>query len=173
MDQQRRSVTGRGQALVEFAVIVPFLLVLVMGLIDLGMALQAKIAITNAAREGARLAARGNIFSDAQVLQVVRDQSRGVDIASNATVLLTTVRCSASGVDSYTTATLIGSAPSRFSQTALAALQQQLTSSEPDYLGHEEIVVLEIEYRFDLVTGMLGATLPMYTYTVMPVSAPS
>ena len=48
--QARRS----GQELVEFAVVLPFLLVVVVGVLDLGRAFHAVITITNVAREGAR-----------------------------------------------------------------------------------------------------------------------
>ena len=43
----------RGQALVEFALVLPLLLVLILGAMDLGRMFYAKIVITNAAREGA------------------------------------------------------------------------------------------------------------------------
>lgn len=162
-----------GQALVEFALAVPFLLILVFGIIDFGSALHAKIAITKAAREGARLAARGNIFTPEQVLQVVRDQSRSVDLATQATVLLTTVRTDCCGLFSYSTASLSGGAGSRLDAPTLQALHQSLTASEPDYLRREEFVVLEILYNHEMLAGLWGLTLPMYTYTVMPVSAPS
>jgi Flp pilus assembly protein TadG len=46
----------RGQALVEFALIVPLLLLIVIGLFDLGRAVFAYNAISNAAREGGRTA---------------------------------------------------------------------------------------------------------------------
>lgn len=45
-----------GQSLVEFALVLPIFLVLVMGIADLGLAVFAYNSITNAAREGARLA---------------------------------------------------------------------------------------------------------------------
>jgi Flp pilus assembly protein TadG len=44
----------RGQSLVEFAVILPLLLLIVLGTVDLGMGFKTYIALTNAAREGAR-----------------------------------------------------------------------------------------------------------------------
>lgn len=47
----------RGAAAVEFALVAPILLLLVFGLIDFGRMLNAKISITEAAREGARAAA--------------------------------------------------------------------------------------------------------------------
>ena len=49
----------RGATAVEFALLVPLLLVLVFGIIDFGRALNAQITITQAAREGARVAALG------------------------------------------------------------------------------------------------------------------
>jgi Flp pilus assembly protein TadG len=49
----------RGGALVEFALVLPILLVLVFGIVDFGRAFQASITLTNATREGARLGATG------------------------------------------------------------------------------------------------------------------
>jgi Flp pilus assembly protein TadG len=47
---------GRGQALVEFALVIPIFLLLLMAVFDLGRAVFAYNSVTNAAREGARLA---------------------------------------------------------------------------------------------------------------------
>ena len=44
----------RGQSLVEFALIVPILVLLVMGIVEFGRIFMAQQAITNASREGAR-----------------------------------------------------------------------------------------------------------------------
>ena len=46
----------RAQALAEMAVMVPFLVIGMMGMLDLGRAFYYQIAITNAVREGARYA---------------------------------------------------------------------------------------------------------------------
>lgn len=46
---------SRGQTLAEFALVLPVLIVMLMGIFDLGRAIFAYNAITNAAREGARL----------------------------------------------------------------------------------------------------------------------
>jgi Flp pilus assembly protein TadG len=47
---------GRGQALVEFALVIPLFLLLLFSLFDLGTAVFTYNSLTNAAREGARLA---------------------------------------------------------------------------------------------------------------------
>lgn len=52
----RPEPTGRGQALVEFALIVPVFLMLLFALVDFGRVVFAQQAITQGAREGARAA---------------------------------------------------------------------------------------------------------------------
>lgn len=49
----------RGQGLVEFSLVLPLFLVLILAAVDFGWALRAYIVCTNAAREGARIAAIG------------------------------------------------------------------------------------------------------------------
>jgi Flp pilus assembly protein TadG len=59
------TANDRGAAAVEFALVLPVLLLIVFGIIDFGRALNAQIVLTGAAREGVRLAALG--YSDAAV----------------------------------------------------------------------------------------------------------
>ncbi len=49
--------TERGQALVEFTMVLPILLILLFALVDFGRAFYTWMLVTNAAREGARIAA--------------------------------------------------------------------------------------------------------------------
>jgi len=53
---RRHSPRRRGQSLVEFALILPIFLVVLFGLIDLGRAVYMNSTLSQAAREGARLA---------------------------------------------------------------------------------------------------------------------
>ena len=48
--------TEKGQAMVEFALVLPFLLALLCGIIDFGWLYYNQITLNNAAREGARYA---------------------------------------------------------------------------------------------------------------------
>ena len=63
----------RGAAVVEFALILPILMGLLVGGIDASLALYDKAVITNASREGARagIVARNPQLNDAQIRQVV------------------------------------------------------------------------------------------------------
>ncbi len=50
------SAPESGQELIEFALVVPLLMLILFGVLDLGRAFYASITIANAAREGARYA---------------------------------------------------------------------------------------------------------------------
>ena len=54
----------RGQSLVELALVLPLLILLLAGMVDFGRAFSNYIVITNAAREGARMAARLPCYPD-------------------------------------------------------------------------------------------------------------
>ena len=64
----RNAPRDRGAAAVEFALLLPILLFLIFGIIDFGRALNAQVTLTQAAREGARLASLGesNVVSGTQ-----------------------------------------------------------------------------------------------------------
>lgn len=47
----------RGASALEFAIVVPVLLILLFGMLEYGFVFQAQLAVTHAAREGARMAA--------------------------------------------------------------------------------------------------------------------
>jgi Flp pilus assembly protein TadG len=76
------SSRDRGAAAVEFALLLPLLLLIVFGIIDVGRALNAQITLAEAAREGARLAATG------QPAVVARTQAAAVGQA-NVSVTVT------------------------------------------------------------------------------------
>jgi Flp pilus assembly protein TadG len=63
MRLQRSAIQRRGAAAVEFAVVLPLLLMLLVGVWELGRIIHVQIILNNAARDGARLAAQANIVS--------------------------------------------------------------------------------------------------------------
>ena len=74
----------RGQALVEFALVMPIFLILVLGIADFGLALRSYITVTNSSREAARLGAVGATCDD--IKQRAVDTSAGLLTLSNVTV---------------------------------------------------------------------------------------
>lgn len=60
MNAHRREAGSRrdsGASALEFAIVVPVLMMLIFGLLEFGFIFQGQLAVTHAAREGARLAA--------------------------------------------------------------------------------------------------------------------
>jgi Flp pilus assembly protein TadG len=76
----------RGSVAVEFALLLPVLLLLIFGIIDFGRAINDQITLTQAAREGARLASLG--YSTSAV--TTRAQSAATGLSPVPTVSVTT-----------------------------------------------------------------------------------
>ncbi len=79
----RRS-TSRGQELVELSLLIPVLLLITFGVLDMGRLFHAAITITNAAREGAR----AGTFDPNDVPGIiaavqVEAQGSGIDLSSS------------------------------------------------------------------------------------------
>lgn len=75
----------RGQAVAEFAMIVPIFLLLVFAIVDFGMGFHAWITVTNAAREGARLGAVGG--SSIEISDEVYATSATLDAAQLSVIV--------------------------------------------------------------------------------------
>ena len=72
----------RGQTLIEFAFIAPVLLVLLLTIVDFGIAIDRRQVIQHAVREGARQGA----VRDLDIAQLVDDQSQDVLDSTDVTV---------------------------------------------------------------------------------------
>lgn len=79
--------SDRGAAALEFGVVVPLLLVLMLGMFEFGFIFQGQLAVTHAAREGARLAAvqDGALFTAA----AVEERAYPLRVADGLSVSLT------------------------------------------------------------------------------------
>lgn len=77
MKMERNQTKRRGTAVVEMALILPFLLILILGGLDFGFQLHVVHTMTNAAREAARkLAVRGG--TTGQATTTALDQLSGI-----------------------------------------------------------------------------------------------
>jgi len=120
-----RAVGDRGAAAVEFALVLPLLLLVLFGIIDFGRALNAQITLTQAAREGARLAALG--YSDSDVATRAQAAATGL---SGVSVAVTTTCAAGAGPtadavvdvsDQFTFVTPIGAIAGIFVSSGLGA----------------------------------------------------
>jgi len=75
---RRMRSRDRGQALTEFALIVPLFLLMMVAIFDLGRAVFAYNTLTNAAREGARMAIVNQYKPD--IIQRAKDQTAIVEL---------------------------------------------------------------------------------------------
>lgn len=81
----REVKSGRGQALVEFALILPFILLLILGVIDFTRAFFVLHLVNNASREGARVGILEGT-APAQVIDVVNSRLRVSGLDGPATI---------------------------------------------------------------------------------------
>src|SRR5688572_33202066 len=87
----KRTREDRGAAIVEVALTMPLLLLVVVGIFEFGRAYQTWQVVTNAAREGARVAVLPNAVADAASTRVMAYLEPGqITSPSSASVAVTT-----------------------------------------------------------------------------------
>lgn len=69
-----------GQGLVEFALVLPIMMLILMSILDFGRAIYAYSVVANCAREGARFAITGPANPD-DIITVVQNAAMGLDSA--------------------------------------------------------------------------------------------
>src|SRR4051812_39045122 len=83
--------SARGQSMVEMAMILPFIVVLVLGMIELSYALLDHHVVTKISREGANLISRNTSLQDAAT--VLRQMTtRPVNFSSNSRVIFSVIK---------------------------------------------------------------------------------
>ncbi len=152
----------RGQALAEFAVAAPIVLILAMAVIEFGRVIDATHAVTGLSREGANIAARGTPLDT--VLTVVTGNGADIRLSSLGGVIASQV-------------TVTGGVPQVTMQTATSG-----------YMGHSRIgnvgqraapldslglidnrshYVVEVFYRYQAITPLktlIGVAFPDTLY---------
>lgn len=109
MKPPARERERRGALVVEAAVILPLLLIVMLGVWEVGRMIQVKQMLVNSAREGARLAAGGYTVNSAPVTQAMvtqacKDYLRGAGLpasAYNGAEVTMTCMASPTWVDPY------------------------------------------------------------------------
>ncbi len=158
----------RGQSLVEVAVIVPLLLLILLGLIDIGRVFSFKVAVTNAARESAIHAARDGAVTLADVCQRARTELGGstvVDPCNSAPIFVTCARVAA------------GTTPVGVDVASRVACDAGIDPSDTySYLyrtpgeGGADVVI-SVRYDVPLLTGYLVGTVFRFNPVSVTASA--
>ena len=127
----RRKHRRRGQALVEFALVLPIFLVILSGILDFGFLLFNRMTVINSAREGARAAA---MVSDTTTVDSVA-KAAAESAAASAGLTLT---------DANITVTCVKGA----STTTTAPCNWNLHSSDPHGAQQGDSVSVSITYQY-------------------------
>ena len=188
----RLFVSSSGQALVESALILPLVLLLVLGVVELSYALLDQHVVTRLAREAANLISRNAELDDAgDAMRTM--SSRPVDFDSNARMILSVLKRGATtgtsnydklilyqryeygalGEQSALTTAGSGSFPAGSNYVAADSdndTNLQVTNVPPDLVSVKGamIYVAEIYARHDLITPLdgFGVAAPTTLYSI-------
>ena len=93
----RKAKPPKGQNLVEFALLLPILILIIFGVLELGRAFFAFIAISNASREGARVFTfRPDVTTLANITTAVDFEIGSSPLVSTSNIASIQVRCGSS-----------------------------------------------------------------------------
>jgi hypothetical protein len=179
----------QGQSLVELAIITPLLLLLFLGLAEVGAALHSYLIVTEATREGARYGARGMYVTDTTVSHKTRNSGQELDITlelpgdtfvldeEKATIIVSRLRKIFSG-GSYRYEVLSqyseGDQPSILTPEWLATKENEVSDSGfADNVLEMNMIAVEMTYDHPQLTGLfaflpfLSDPIPMRAITIM------
>ena len=105
---RNRSKHGRGQSLVEFALVFPIFILLLSGMIDFGFGFYSYMTVINGARVGARVASINPIDTNGAIENAVTNEA--VALSSAPT---TTFQCLPSGSSTWQSCTAAGYTPTK------------------------------------------------------------
>ena len=91
-----KALGARGSALVELAVVLPFMLLLLMAMIDFGHLIQTRLIITNLSREGASIASRSPAVTTSITNMVVASGSPLQLSGTDGRIYVTRIKAGAS-----------------------------------------------------------------------------
>lgn len=148
---------GRGQSLVEFALVVPLLLLLLLGIVQFGFIFNSYVTLTNAAREGAR---EGTIYAyDTTLSKAQNDAGRNNLILSSlksSMNLLATAAPNFSSGASWTSSNG-GLTYTNGDLTVTYTIPSGVTDNDP---RTAEQVTVNALYHQDLLIPLIGNLLP-------------
>jgi Flp pilus assembly protein TadG len=93
--------SSRGQSIIELSLVIPLLLIVVLGIVELSYALLQQHVVTRLSREGSNLISRDTSLQDAKTAMVTMSTAP-VNFNSNSTLIFSVVQCVATtGASNY------------------------------------------------------------------------
>jgi Flp pilus assembly protein TadG len=174
----KKAQRERGQGLVEMVLVLPFLLVLVVGIVEGGVALNRQLTVVNSAREGARLGANGADTEDIylQTLEATSDMFEFTEENAVVAVIHATTNGSGTGFNEWTeTLYPAGADVPHVTQDEVLA---QLREEGDGNAANLKLVVVDVRYDHQSMLGMpfVGAMadqIPIGSWTAMRLPAPT
>jgi hypothetical protein len=157
----------RGAAAVELAVILPTLLVMVFGVVDLGRLIQARLIVTNVSREGGSLVSRG-FSSGTDLLNMLLSSGAPLDLNGSGRIYVSRITAGTSieedkrdpslavqwSAGTLSISSKIGGAEPSFGLSS--ALYDHLTFEGPPQNSSDiqEVWVVEVYYKYLPITPL-------------------
>jgi Flp pilus assembly protein TadG len=174
MSRRSRRGLERGQSLVEFSLIFPIVVLLLIAVFDIGRGVYAYTSIANAARSGARIAAVNQLYPDASDTMCAENMPVE-DTTSGASPTWSARACAASA------ATSLGLAPTDVSVSYAAPSGTTLvcpagpapadaSANNPFHVGC--MVSVTVSYSWAPITPLIGSfvgPITMSSTSQMPV----
>ena len=92
----------RGAALIEFCFILPILIIMVLFIIDFGRLIQARIIITNIAREGGNIASRGiETPAGTNLIVLLQSSAKPLNLQQSGTICISTINAGTTEASPY------------------------------------------------------------------------
>jgi hypothetical protein len=166
----------KGQGLVEMVLILPFLMVLLVGVVELGVALNRQLTVVNAAREGARFGAFGATADDihAETLSATSDMFDFTEENAVVVVINATTNDTGTGFTEWITNTY--PADATIPHVTQGEVLEELQADGAD-ATNVKLVVVDVRYDHESMLGLpfVGAAadqIPIGSWTVMRLAAP-
>lgn len=168
----RRATGDRGATAVEAAFVIPILLLLVVGIIEFGLAFKDQLAITSAVRAGARIASsepRNTGFA-AAAAQAIAGEGGTIDLSDVNQLWVYKADSSGHPIGAGGTFSSCSSSCIQFAYRNGGFVQtggSWPSTSQNACVGQEDSVGVYLSFTHQSITRAIFDTIGMHSYTVM------
>jgi len=176
----QKSPRGRGQSVVEMALVVPILVLLLAAIIDLGLAINAWLRVTTAARDATRFTMDAGRPADTTSL--VLNKLSGIDFgaADNFTgsveiniYVITGTTGTTGNITVWSPTHIYGAAPANdpnYPKVKRNTIQERLLTYGQSPAEDMPFTIVEVNYNYTPLLSNLvfaGAQMPMSSYAIV------